>query len=892
MKVERLLRTLEPSLVLFLGDFEVIGQTISHYKITEKLGEGGMGVVYKAEDTRLKRTVALKFLPKGLEAHEPERARFLQEAQAASALNHPNICAIHTLGEHEDQQFIDMEYVDGKTLRQLIPIQKIEDAITYAIRIGEALEEAHSHGIVHRDVKPDNVMVTARNQVKVMDFGLAKLKGSLKLTKTSSTVGTLAYMAPEQIQGGEADARSDIFSFGIVLYEMLTGHLPFRGEHEAAILYSVVNEEPVPVANYRPESSPDLNRIIRRALEKDPWDRYQSVADMVSELRKVLKESTRVVRPPTPQRAERPAEPDASGAVDHRRVGTAKHVLLLAIGIASILSIVVLYFLLFRTRTVELNPDMKFQTLQLSFTEISYSGISADGNWIAFPAADANGKWDVYYMNIAVGEPHRVTFDSSLNVNRNASADISFDGGMIVYSRFNPAINNSDAYVIPSIGGRAKKIIDDCNGARWSPDGSRIGYMRRTGRGRLQVWSVRPDGSDQQMELLDTLAGNGRICTAWSRSGDAIAWLRTFPAGYQEVMRRDLTTGKESQLTFDRKNIDEVCWASNDQIIFSSNKSGNTNLWMVPASGGQSVQITKGSGPDVGMSISANGKRLLYIQRQEAGHLWLGRTDGSGCRQITTDERNIVWPTFSPDAQQIAFGMSDNDPLKPWSHIYICDREGSNRRQITTGEEIAQWPSWSPDGRRIAFYRLRSGQPLDSAIVYTVDPADPGTPRPLGRGLVSHWIDSATLRIFNPYTNSGSRVTLDETSTPVETRDSLSLWPMRDGKNVLLLDVRPGKAGWYVAPARGGRIPDGAVPRKLLSYIVPPTLSPDQKYFYYSLGDNLLRRVPLSDGNAEPLPGTFPGLFAMFSLSRDGKEIVYSDRRVNAKLVLIENVFK
>jgi len=288
----------------------MIGQLISHYKILDKLGEGGMGVVYRAEDIKLKRTVALKFLPRGLEAHEPERARFLQEAQAAAALNHPNICTIHDIAGEGDpkgagQQFIVMEYVDGKTLRQMVPVQKMQTAIDYAIQIGEALQEAHSKGIVHRDVKTDNIMVNTKNQVKVMDFGLAKLKGSLKLTKTSSTVGTLAYMAPEQIQGGEVDARSDIFSFGIVLYEMLTGHLPFRGEHEAAMVYSIVNEDPTPIQKYLLDISSELVHILNRALEKDPEDRYQYVHEMVIDLRRLKKETTRVVRP---QVAEEPSE--------------------------------------------------------------------------------------------------------------------------------------------------------------------------------------------------------------------------------------------------------------------------------------------------------------------------------------------------------------------------------------------------------------------------------------------------------------------------------------------------------------------------------------------------------------------------------------------------------
>lgn len=276
----------------------MVGQTISHYKILEKLGEGGMGVVYKAEDTKLKRTVALKFLPRGLETHEPERARFLQEAQAAAALNHPNICTIHDIIAEGGQQFIVMEYVDGHTVRQKLETGnlKLETILSYAVQIGEALQEAHSKGIVHRDVKTDNIMVNSKNQIKVMDFGLAKLKGSLKLTKTSSTMGTLAYMAPEQIEGGEVDARSDIFSFGVVLYEMLTGHLPFRGEHEAAMVYSIVNEEPTPIQKYLPDVSSELVHILNRALEKDPEDRYQGVHDMVIDLRRLKKQTSHVSR--------------------------------------------------------------------------------------------------------------------------------------------------------------------------------------------------------------------------------------------------------------------------------------------------------------------------------------------------------------------------------------------------------------------------------------------------------------------------------------------------------------------------------------------------------------------------------------------------------------------
>ena len=269
----------------------MIGTVVAHYKILEKVGEGGMGVVYKAHDTKLDRIVALKFLPHQITASDEDKSRFLQEAKAASAVMHANVCVIYDIQEHKGRQFIVMEFVEGKTLRELVPIRKMQEALDYAIQLGEALQEAHSKGIVHRDVKADNIMVTAKHQVKVMDFGLAKLKGSLKLTKTASTAGTISYMAPEQIQGGEVDARSDIFSFGVVLYEMLTGHVPFRGEHEAAMLYSIVHEEPTPLQRFVPDASSELVHIVNRALEKEPGDRYQSVQDMVIDLRRAAKQS-------------------------------------------------------------------------------------------------------------------------------------------------------------------------------------------------------------------------------------------------------------------------------------------------------------------------------------------------------------------------------------------------------------------------------------------------------------------------------------------------------------------------------------------------------------------------------------------------------------------------
>ncbi len=277
----------------------MIGKTILQYEIVELLGEGGMGVVYKAKDTKLDRFVALKFLPAHIAKSEQEKSRFFQEAKSASALNHPNVCTIYGIDEADEMQFIEMELVDGATLREKVasssplPIKLVVD---YAIQTAEALQEAHSKGIIHRDIKAENIMVNSKDQIKVMDFGLAKLKGSLKLTRTSSTIGTLAYMSPEQIQGIEADSRSDIFSYGVVLFEMTTGKMPFRGEHEAAVMYSIVNEEPENAAKFRSDIPEELFHILKKSLEKDPEDRYQSMSEIIVDLRRLKKESTRVVR--------------------------------------------------------------------------------------------------------------------------------------------------------------------------------------------------------------------------------------------------------------------------------------------------------------------------------------------------------------------------------------------------------------------------------------------------------------------------------------------------------------------------------------------------------------------------------------------------------------------
>jgi Tol biopolymer transport system component/predicted Ser/Thr protein kinase len=686
----------------------LIGQTVLQYKIVEKLGEGGMGVVYKAEDTKLRRTVALKFLPHDIESHESERARFLQEAQAAALLNHPNICTIHDILEYEGEQFIVMEFVDGKTLRQMVPIQKMQTAIEYAIQIGEALQEAHSNGIVHRDIKTDNIMINSKNQIKVMDFGLAKLRGSLKLTKSRSTVGTLAYMAPEQIQGGEVDARSDIFSFGVVLYEMLTGQLPFKGEHEAGIMYAILNQEPEPLERHVPDTPSELHHILNRALEKEPGERYQSMQELLIDLRRLRKQTSRIVQvaPVALTTALTQPEPKKWDQVDalSSAVNAKRKRVILSLGLLLLVVVsIVTIFVLFKTT----HTGVALTRRQLTFVgNVTFAEISPDGKSFAY----ADDKNRVYIKDIAGGAPLKVFSGTML-----AALRWSPDGTTLAVT--GTADGFRGVYFIPRFGGAIRRYATWDRQMSWSPDGSTIA-LTDLSEDSLSFLNVSTGHIGKKIAVKEKLHWIQGV--DWSPSGNLIAVL-TFDSLLSQ--RRILTIpgngGHQYVAVEDSLGVASVVrWsAGGDAIYFVNGEPPNQEITKIevdretgkPRGSARVIQVGL---PVDNFSVSMGNKRLLGIWNQGGSNLWTAEWTAIGKerildgRQVTDGTSQVSNAKISSDGNQIAFvkkGPSGTD-------IHILPFGGGEPRQITFGDRVLGI-AWSPNGREISYVSSRTGIP-------------------------------------------------------------------------------------------------------------------------------------------------------------------------------------
>ena len=452
----------------------MIDQTISHYKILEKLGEGGMGVVYKAQDLTLNRFVALKFLPDGSAASGSDAPRFLQEARAAAALNHPNICTIYGIEDVDGKQFIVMEYVDGQTLHDKRGSLSLKQAIEIGIQIAEGLAAAHEKGIIHRDIKPENIMIRKDGIAQIMDFGLAKLRGVTRLTKEGSTLGTAGYMSPEQVQGHEADHRSDIFSLGVLLFEMITGQLPFKGLHETAVAYEIVNVDSPPPSAINPAIPPDLDAVVLDCLEKDPGERTQSASQVALELKRYRRETSR-------QRASRITAARPLTAASTQRSAIAEPVM-------------------------TLEPPAER-------TSRKYLILFAGGVILALIAGFAGAHIllssppPALMVRCSLESPEGVRF----NNNDGGHSVISPDGVLLAFVGTDSTTHN-DLYVRPMSSTKATKL-SGTEGAEypfWSPDSKSLGFFTGGKLKRIDVSGSPP------LTLADAPQGRGG---AWSSQG-------------------------------------------------------------------------------------------------------------------------------------------------------------------------------------------------------------------------------------------------------------------------------------------------------------------------------------------------------------------------------------
>lgn len=685
----------------------MIEQTVSHYKILEKIGEGGMGLVYKAQDTTLDRFVALKFLPERLSNSEQDRARFLQEAKAASALNHPNICTIYGIEEYDTQLFIVMEFVDGQTLREKKNSITFKQALDIGIQLAEGLAVAHEKGIVHRDIKPDNIMIRKDGIVQIMDFGLAKLRGVSKLTKEGSTIGTAGYMSPEQVQGQDADHRSDIFSYGVVLYELFTGQLPFRGVHESALMYEIVNADAPPMSSVKPEISPELDAIVLECLEKDPNERTQSVKQIAIDLRRSKRTSTkqhvsRVINSPYLSSAS-----TSQHAAFKNDDGMHVRNKWLLIGAAAVLSLIVgLVIGIFAFGHFE-KPQALRASIELSrgLQYNSFAGgnmaISPDGQWLAFTANDSTNESSLWVRPLSSNAIIKLTgtrgatypFWSADSRSIAFFADgklkrIDANGGPVVTIAdapqgrggawnqngvivFSPNVEVPNLFQVSASGGSATQCTNYDTSTGFAP---RFPSFLPDGKHFLVVlYNLKNSKLDPELHVgsldgkTDKLLISGVSNTMYA-SG-YIAYLR------QTILMIQAFDPGSMELKGEPSAVQE-----------------NVNFWSARAKGD--------------FSLSQQGRLIYYLtpRDQKDQLVW---TDREG-RQTSITDLSALSAHISSTGNEIVFDEFDQN--RPGWDVWKYDLKRHVKTRFTFTKDLtyARFPVWSPDNSRI-YYTFSKG---------------------------------------------------------------------------------------------------------------------------------------------------------------------------------------
>ncbi len=685
----------------------MIGTTISHYKILEKVGEGGMGIVYKAQDTNLDRFVALKFLPERLSNSEQDRARFLQEAKAASALNHPNICTIYGIEEHNGQLFIVMELVDGQTLSEKKNSITFKQALDIGIQLAEGLAVAHEKGIVHRDIKPDNIMVRKDGIVQIMDFGLAKLRGVSKLTKEGSTIGTAGYMSPEQVQGQDADHRSDIFSYGVLLYELFTGQLPFRGVHESALMYEIVNSDAPPMSSVKPEISAELDSIVLECLEKDPNERTQSVKQISIDLRRSKRESTkqrvsRIINTPSISSSTRTFPTQIQGSPES--LLDKKWPMAGAAGALCLILGLVFGVFAFGSKgkqevlraSIELSRGMEYN---------SFAGgnlaISPDGQWITFAANDSTNESSLWVR------PLNTTAITKLTGTRGATYPFwSPDSRSIAF------FADGKLKRIDAAGGPVVSIADapQGRGGAWGLNGTII---------------FSPNVEEPNLFHVSAAGGSAEKCTDYDSSTGFVPRFPSFlPDGDRYLVtlynlkdsKRDpesragsLSDKKDKLLISGVSNMmyaaGYVVYLRQSILMIQQFDDGALELKGHPTAVQENVNFwsarAKGD-----FSISGNG-RLIYhnapLEKKDQ-LIWADR----GGRQSSIFDLSALSAVISSSGNEIVFDEFDRTRPGWDAWKYDLKRQVKTRFTFSKDLDYTRFPIWSADGSHI-FYTYSKG---------------------------------------------------------------------------------------------------------------------------------------------------------------------------------------